>query len=115
MDVEDTKAGKYERGRLLITTLRVIWMSFQASNINLCIGLHTIQKLDVSNKIRSGMARLHQAQGAHFLSVVLLPLELKFFFQIKYICGLHVSVHCCLFVYPNIKFLSRGLVRLVSM
>lgn len=53
-DVEDTKAGKYERGRLKVTTLRVIWTSSHHATVNLCIGLQTINKLDVSNKLRSG-------------------------------------------------------------
>jgi Bardet-Biedl syndrome 5 protein len=53
-DVEDTKAGKYERGRLLITTLRLMWMSSHSSVISLCIGMETIHKLDVTSKARSG-------------------------------------------------------------
>ena len=55
-NVEDTKAGKYERGRLKVTTLRVMWTSSQHSTVNLCIGLQTINKLDVANKSRSGRA-----------------------------------------------------------
>lgn len=58
-DVEDTKAGKYERGRLLITTLRVMWFSSSTKHVNLSIGLQTVQKLDVSNKLRSDVPPLH--------------------------------------------------------
>ena len=57
-DVEDTKAGKYDRGRLLITTLRAMWFSSSAKHINLSIGLQTVQKLDISNKLRSGATSL---------------------------------------------------------
>jgi Bardet-Biedl syndrome 5 protein len=53
-NVEDSKAGKYEKGRLLVTTLRLIWFSSQSTAINLCIGIHTIHKLDMSSKARSG-------------------------------------------------------------
>lgn len=56
-EVEDTKAGKYERGRLLLTTLRVIWFSSHASSINLCLGLATVARLDMSTKARSGALR----------------------------------------------------------
>jgi hypothetical protein len=52
--VEDTKAGKYERGKLLITTLRLVWFSSHSSIINLCIGIQTIHTLDMSTKARSG-------------------------------------------------------------
>jgi Bardet-Biedl syndrome 5 protein len=54
-NVEDTKAGKYERGRLLITTLRVIWFSAHSTTINLCVGIQTITKVDMSTKARSGV------------------------------------------------------------
>ena len=54
-NVEDTKAGKYEKGRLLITTLRIMWFSSHSVTINLCIGIQTIHKVDMSSKARSGV------------------------------------------------------------
>lgn len=56
--VEDTKAGKAEKGKLVITTLRIIWFSDYSSIINLCIGVQTIHRLDVSGKARSGAPSL---------------------------------------------------------
>lgn len=44
--VEDTKGGKQERGRLMLTTMRVLWMSDTVSTMNLSIGLANVQRID---------------------------------------------------------------------
>lgn len=68
-NVEDTKAGKMDRGRLLVTTLRIIWVCDRAPHINLSIGMHSVTKLDMSNKARSGAHpvsnRLRALTAAH--------------------------------------------------
>jgi len=40
--VEDTKGNNGERGSLLVTNLRIIWVSHANSNVNLSIGLSTV-------------------------------------------------------------------------
>ena len=55
--MEDTKAGKGERGHLMITTYRVIWASHSAS-INLSIGIGTVHKLTYKGGFGTHGARL---------------------------------------------------------
>ena len=54
VNVEDTKAGRLERGTLTITNARVLWCSSQSSHINLGVGIQTITKFDMTSKARSG-------------------------------------------------------------
>lgn len=45
--VEDTKGNNGERGSLLVTNLRIIWVSHAKSTINLSIGLNTILTVNI--------------------------------------------------------------------
>jgi Bardet-Biedl syndrome 5 protein len=45
--VEDTKGNNGERGSLVITNLRMLWISHSNSKINLSIGLNTIVTLNI--------------------------------------------------------------------
>lgn len=52
--VEDTKGNNGERGSLMVTNLRLIWVSHTNSRINLSIGFNTI----VSVNIRKAKSKL---------------------------------------------------------
>ena len=45
--VEDTKGNNGERGSLLVTNLRIIWVSHANSSINLSIGLNTVLSVNI--------------------------------------------------------------------
>eukprot|EP01032_Pedospumella_encystans_P038536 gene38536-43662_t len=40
--VEDTKGNNGERGSLIVTNLRILWVSHSNSKINLSVGMNTI-------------------------------------------------------------------------
>lgn len=52
--VEDTKGNNGERGSLIVTNLRILWISHNNSRINLSIGLNTI----VTANIRKATSKL---------------------------------------------------------
>lgn len=52
--VEDTKGNNGERGSLIVTNLRIIWVSHANSKINLSIGLNSI----ISVNIRKAKSKL---------------------------------------------------------
>jgi Bardet-Biedl syndrome 5 protein len=52
--VEDTKGNNGERGSLVVTNLRLLWISHNNSRINLSIGFNTI----VSVNIRKAKSKL---------------------------------------------------------
>lgn len=45
--VEDTKGNNGERGSLIVTNLRIIWVSHANSKINLSIGLNTVLSVNI--------------------------------------------------------------------
>ncbi len=45
--VEDTKGNNGERGSLIVTNLRIIWVSHVSSKINLSIGLNSIVTVNI--------------------------------------------------------------------
>jgi Bardet-Biedl syndrome 5 protein len=45
--VEDTKGNNGERGSLIVTNLRIIWVSHANSKINLSIGLNTVISVNI--------------------------------------------------------------------
>eukprot|EP00039_Didymoeca_costata_P002624 m.61518 g.61518 ORF g.61518 m.61518 type:complete len:352 (+) comp11421_c0_seq1:191-1246(+) len=58
--VEDTKGNNGQSGRLLITNMRLIWMSDKKSKTNLSIGLNAIFQLSiksVNSRLRGGQTR----------------------------------------------------------
>ena len=52
--VEDTKGNNGERGSLIVTNLRILWISHANSKINLSIGLNTI----ISANIKQAKSKL---------------------------------------------------------
>jgi Bardet-Biedl syndrome 5 protein len=52
--VEDTKGNNGERGSLIVTNLRIIWVSHTNTKINLSIGLNTV----ISVNIRKAKSKL---------------------------------------------------------
>ena len=45
--VEDTKGNNGQRGSLLVTNLRIIWISHKNNRTNLSIGLGTVQGVNI--------------------------------------------------------------------
>ena len=45
--VEDTKGNNGERGSLIVTNLRILWVSHANSKINLSIGLNTVMSVNI--------------------------------------------------------------------
>lgn len=45
--VEDTKGNNGEKGSIIVTNLRIIWVSHSKSKINLSIGFNTIQSVNI--------------------------------------------------------------------
>lgn len=52
--VEDTKGNNGERGSLIVTNLRILWISHASNNINLTIGLNSV----VSANIKQAKSKL---------------------------------------------------------
>lgn len=45
--VEDTKGNNGERGSLVVTNLRILWISHNNNKINLSIGLNTVMTANI--------------------------------------------------------------------
>mmetsp|Transcript_21832 Transcript_21832/g.21124 ORF Transcript_21832/g.21124 Transcript_21832/m.21124 type:complete len:349 (-) Transcript_21832:87-1133(-) len=58
--VEDTKGNNGERGSLIVTNLRILWIAHANSNINLSIGLNSI----ISVNIRKARSKLRGSTQA---------------------------------------------------
>ncbi|CAN0222561.1 unnamed protein product [Scytosiphon promiscuus] len=58
--VEDTKGNNGERGSLVVTNLRVLWMSHKVSRVNLSIGFNTV----INISIRKARSRLRGSTQA---------------------------------------------------
>jgi len=58
--VEDTKGNNGMRGALIITNLRIIWVSHRRSRTNLSIGLNTVLTMTI-RKAKSRLRGTHQA------------------------------------------------------
>ncbi|KAG5179328.1 Bardet-Biedl syndrome 5 [Tribonema minus] len=58
--VEDTKGNNGERGSLIVTNLRILWVSHKNSKVNLSIGLETVQTINI-RKARSKLRGTTQA------------------------------------------------------
>ncbi|KAJ8601813.1 hypothetical protein CTAYLR_007490 [Chrysophaeum taylorii] len=61
--VEDTKGNNGDRGSLMVSNLRLVWVSHKASRTNLSIGFNTI----VSISIRKAKSKLRGATRALYL------------------------------------------------
>mmetsp|Transcript_24166 Transcript_24166/g.53773 ORF Transcript_24166/g.53773 Transcript_24166/m.53773 type:complete len:351 (-) Transcript_24166:2076-3128(-) len=71
--VEDTKGNNGERGSLIVTNLRLIWVSHAKSSINLSVGLSTV----MSANIKQAKSKL---RGATQALVVLAKFSTRFEF-----------------------------------
>ncbi|CAM9551618.1 unnamed protein product [Ectocarpus sp. 4 AP-2014] len=58
--VEDTKGNNGERGSLVVTNLRVLWISHKISRVNLSIGFSTVLNISIRNA-RSRLRGITQA------------------------------------------------------
>ncbi|XP_076257951.1 Bardet-Biedl syndrome 5 protein isoform X1 [Rhynchophorus ferrugineus] len=61
-NIEDTKGNAGDRGRLIITNIRILWHSMISPRVNLCIGLNTILSINtkiVNSKTRGTTHALH--------------------------------------------------------
>ncbi|CAN0397495.1 unnamed protein product [Ectocarpus sp. 12 AP-2014] len=58
--VEDTKGNNGERGSLVVTNLRVLWISHKISRVNLSIGFSTVLNISI-RKVRSRLRGITQA------------------------------------------------------
>jgi Bardet-Biedl syndrome 5 protein len=45
--VEDTKGNNGERGSLIVTNLRLLWIAHSNSRVNLSVGLNTIESVNI--------------------------------------------------------------------
>jgi Bardet-Biedl syndrome 5 protein len=45
--VEDTKGNNGERGSLIVTNLRILWVSHNNNKINLSVGLNTVMSANI--------------------------------------------------------------------
>ena len=61
--VEDTKGNNGERGSLVVTNLRIMWISHKNSRTNLSIGFNTV----VSINIRKAKSKLRGATQALYI------------------------------------------------
>jgi Bardet-Biedl syndrome 5 protein len=71
--VEDTKGNNGERGSLIVTNLRIIWVSHAKSSINLSVGMNTV----MSANIKQAKSKL---RGATQALVVLSKFSTRFEF-----------------------------------
>ena len=58
--VEDSKGHVGERGRLIVTNLRLIWSAHSSANVNLSLGFGTINQMTV---VKPSSSRLHTHSG----------------------------------------------------
>lgn len=55
--VEDTKGNNGERGSLVVTNLRILWIAHKNNRTNLSIGLKTVVNINIrkaKSKVRGG-------------------------------------------------------------
>jgi Bardet-Biedl syndrome 5 protein len=58
--VEDTKGNNGERGSLIVTNLRLLWIAHSNSRVNLSVGLNTIESVNI-RKAKSKLRGTTQA------------------------------------------------------
>lgn len=92
--VEDTKGNAGDRGRLIITTLRVLWHSIRSPRVNLTVGYNTILNIStkvVNSKLRGTTQALHLLTSSNntrfeFIFTNLIPGNMRHFTSVM---GVH--------------------------
>ncbi|KAI4466834.1 bardet-biedl syndrome protein 5 [Holotrichia oblita] len=92
--VEDTKGNAGDRGRLIITNLRLLWHSMSSPRINLSIGYKCIQSINtkvVNSKLRGTTQALYMMTSSHntrfeFIFTNLVPGNMRHFTSVM---GVH--------------------------
>ncbi|KAJ1450095.1 Bardet-Biedl syndrome 5 protein [Pelagophyceae sp. CCMP2097] len=74
--VEDTKGNNGERGSLVVTNLRILWISHKSSRTNLSIGFNTV----VSINIRKAKSKLRGATQALYIMTKFTSSRFEFIF-----------------------------------
>lgn len=96
--VEDTKGNNGERGSLIVTNLRLIWVSHADSSVNLSIGLNTV----LSANIRKAKSKLRgQTQALCVLSRFNAKFEFIFTSLVKNSPRLFTTVQAVLRAYET--------------
>lgn len=98
--VEDTKGNNGERGSLIVTNLRIIWVSHANSNINLSIGLNSV----ISVNIRKAKSKLRgQTQALCVLARFNSKFEFVFTSLVKNSPRLFTTVQAVMRAYETSK------------
>ena len=95
--VEDTKGNNGERGSLIVTNLRILWVCHSNSRINLSIGLNTV----LSINIRKAKSKLRGQTQVCLHAFIFVPLTKSILYFIFRHCAfwqniIHVSSSCLL-------------------
>ncbi|XP_017782269.1 PREDICTED: Bardet-Biedl syndrome 5 protein homolog [Nicrophorus vespilloides] len=93
-NIEDTKGNGGDRGRMIITTLRILWHSISSPRINLSIGFNSIISIStkvVNSKLRGTTQALHMLTNSNntrfeFIFTNLIPGNMRHFTSVM---GVH--------------------------